>query len=360
VHLAIDASRVTAARVTGTERYAREMIAALLPLAVRHRVTLYFRDIPPAGLFPDYPHVTQRVIPFARVWTHVRLAWQVLRDRPDLLWVPAHALPFAFPGRAAVTVHDLGYRLFPEAHPPRQRAYLDLTTRTSAARASIVLADSEATRADLGRFYGTPAGKIRVVYPGFSAPPVGDSAAIRAKYGLPEHYFLYLGTLQPRKNIARLVQAFARWQAAHPGDETALVLAGAQGWLFDPAWTAGVPRVLLPGFVDDADKGALYAGALAFVFPSLYEGFGFPVLEAMSCGAPVLCSGTSSLPEVAGDAALLVDPPDVDAIAAGMARLSDDAALRTAMAAKGRAQAATFRWEEAAARALAAFEEVAR
>ena len=178
-----------------------------------------------------------------------------------------------------------------------------------------MLADSQATADDLMRFYGTPAAKIRVVYPGVDAPPIGDVAAVRAKYGLPERYFLFLGTLQPRKNIARIVQAYSRWRAAHPDDPAALVLAGGQGWLYDPAWTAGVDGVILPGYVDDADKGALYAGALALVFPSLYEGFGFPVLEAMHCGTPVICSNTSSLPELAGDAALLVDPLDVDAMA---------------------------------------------
>lgn len=357
MHLAIDASRTTASRVTGTERYAREMIAALLPLAARHRITLYFRDTPPADLFPVYEHVTWRVIPFRRAWTHIRLALAVTRDRPDLLWVPAHTLPFAFAGRAAVTVHDLGYRLFPAAHPPRQRAYLDLTTRYSAWRASVVLADSAATARDLGAFYGTPEAKIRVVYPGFNAPIIGDVAQARAKYGLPERYFLYLGTLQPRKNIAGLVDAYRQWQAAHPGDDAALVLAGAQGWLFDSAWVANAQGVICTGFIDDADKGALYAGALAFVFPSLYEGFGFPVLEAMACGTPVLCSNSSSLPEVAGDAALLVDPRDTGAIASALGRLSDDANLRQQLIAQGHAQVRAFDWDAAAAHALAAFEK---
>ena len=301
---------------------------------------------------------TTRVIPFPRLWTHLRFAAALWRDRPDLTWVPAHTLPVLFPGRAAVTVHDLGYRLFPQAHPPRQRLYLDLTTRYSAARASVVLADSRATADDLMRFYGTPAAKIRVVYPGVDAPPIGDAAAARRKYGLPERYFLFLGTLQPRKNIARLVQAYQRWRAAHPDDPAALVLAGGQGWLYDPAWTAGADGVILPGYVDDADKGALYAGALALVFPSLYEGFGFPVLEAMHSGTPVICSNTSSLPELAGDAALLVDPLDVEAIAGAMAALSDDEALRASLRAKGAEQARKFTWDAAARAALDIWDEL--
>jgi glycosyltransferase involved in cell wall biosynthesis len=280
------------------------------------------------------------------------------RDRPDLTWVPAHALPLAFPGRAAVTVHDLGYKFFPQAHPASQRLYLDVSTRFSAGRASIILADSQATADDLMRFYGTPARKIHVVYPGVempsSAPTDVEVDSMRAKYGLPGRYFLFLGTLQPRKNITRIVQAYARWRATHSDDPAALVLAGGQGWLYDPAWMGGVDGVILPGYVDDADKRALYAGALAFVFPSLYEGFGFPVLEAMLSGTPVICSNTSSLPELAGDAALLVDPLNVDAIADAMGALSADDGLCTSLGERGYAQARSFSWDAAAQAALEA------
>jgi len=355
MRLAIDASRTTVARVTGTERYAVEMIRAMIRRNTDHEFALYFRDAPPDDLFPVSGQATERIIPFPRLWTHIRFAGALWRDRPDLTWVPAHALPLVFPGRAAVTIHDLGYKFFPQAHPTSQRLYLDWMTRFSASRADVVLADSQATADDLMRFYGTPARKIRVVYPGVDAPPIGDIDVARRKYGLPERYFLFLGTLQPRKNIARIVQAYARWQAAHAGDPTALVLAGGQGWLYDPAWTTGVEGVILPGYVDDADKGALYAGALALVFPSLYEGFGFPVLEAMHSGTPVICSTTSSLPELAGDAALLVDPLDVSAIADAMAAVSGDESLRATLRAKGYEQARKFRWDAAAGAALDAF-----
>lgn len=356
MRLAIDASRTTVARLTGTERYASEMIRALVRLNTSHDIALYFRDQPPPDL-QSAGRVTAHVLPFPRLWTHLRFAAELWRTRPDLTWVPAHTLPALFPGRAAVTVHDLGYRFFPAAHPPLQRLYLDLTTRYSTARASVVLADSRATADDLARLYGTPAPKIRVVYPGVDAPQVGDVAEMRRKYGLPERYFLFLGTLQPRKNIARIAQAFARWRSAHPGDPAALVLAGGQGWLYDPAWTAGLDGVILPGYVDEVDKGALYAGALALVFPSLYEGFGFPVLEAMHCGTPVICSGTSSLPELASDAGLLVDPLDVDAIADAMTAVSGDDPLRAGLRDKGYQQAHKFTWEAAARAALDALTE---
>lgn len=340
--------------MTGTEHYARQMIRALLRLNTQHRISLYFRDTPPPNLFPASPLVEQRVIPFPRLWTHLRFAAELWRDHPDATWVPAHTLPVVFPGRAAVTIHDLGYKHFPGAHPTGTRRYLDWSTRYSARRASVILADSGATADDLSRFYGTPPSKIRVVYPGVDAPPVTDIQAVRGKYNLPEQYFLFIGTLQPRKNIARLVQAYTK--AALP--DVALVLAGGKGWLYNPAWTDGVDGVITPGYVDEADKGALYAGALALVFPSLYEGFGFPVLEAMHCGTPVLCSSTSSLPELAGDAALLVDPTDVNAICEGMQAMAWDGALRQSLSAKGFAQALRFTWDAAAQAALDALESI--
>lgn len=348
MRIAIDASRTTVARVTGTERYALEMIRALLALDSPHTFTLYFRDPPPAGLFPEYPHVQQQVIPLRRAWTHLRFTGALLRNRPDITWVPAHTLPLWLPGQAAVTIHDLGYRLFPQAHPPRQRRYLDWSTAHSARRANVIFADSQATARDLAQFYGASEEKVRVVYPGVDIPLIGDISAARARYQLPDRYFLFLGTLQPRKNIARLVAAYSRWRAAHPADPAGLVLAGAQGWLYDPAWVQDVEGVTLTGYVDDADRGALYAGALALVFPSLYEGFGFPAVEAMGCEIPVLASNTSSLPELVGEAGLLVDPLDESAIAGGMARLAEDASLRERLIVAGRTQAARFSWQAGA------------
>lgn len=347
MRIAIDASRTTVARVTGTEHYARALIRALITANDSHDLTLYFRDAPPPDLFPQSPRVTHKIIPFRRLWTHARFAAALWHDRPDMTFVPAHTLPFIFPGAAAVTVHDLGYKLFPQAHPAKDRLYLDLTTRTSAARARVIFADSQATAADLTRFYGTPPHKIRVVYPGVDAPPIRDMRTVREKYHLPDDYFLFIGTLQPRKNIARLVQAYRLYR--EQGGESALVLAGGKGWLYDDAWTAGAPDVHLIGYVDDADKGALYAAARALVFPSLYEGFGFPALEAMLCGAPVIVSNTSSLPELVGDAGLLVDPLDVCAIADAMQRITPDRE-------RGFAQARRFTWDAAAQAVLAGFE----
>jgi len=356
VRIALDASRVTAGRVTGTEHYAKQIIRALIGQNTAHHITLYFRDSSPPDWFPQSDLVTYRCIPFPRAWTHARLAAELWRDRPDVTFVPAHTLPILFPGPAVVTVHDLGFKYFPQAHPRASRLYLDWTTRYSAARAAVVLADSRATANDLTAFYGTSPDKIRVIYPGVDRPAIGDIDAVRQKYRLPERYFLFIGTLQPRKNIARIAQAYARWWAGHQSEGVGLVLAGGRGWLYDEAWTAGIPNIYLPGYIDNADKGALYAGALALVFPSLYEGFGFPVIEAMHCGTPVITSRTSSLPELAGDAAVLVNPLEVYQIADALEDITANESLRQSLREKGYTQAAKFTWDKTAEQVKAALE----
>ena len=368
LRIAIDASRATKRQPTGTEYYALRLIQALIRAndlrAEPFQLSLYFRDSPPEALFVKSPHINEIVIPFPRLWTHLRWAEALWRARPDITFSPAHTLPFFFPGRAVVTIHDLGYKHFPQAHNAGQRAYLDLTTRYSAARAALVLADSQATANDLSHFYSTSAAKIRAVYPGVEGDSYSsaksDTEAVRAKYQLPARYFAFVGTLQPRKNIKRLILAFRWWQEAHADSDTALVLAGAKGWLFDDSWLAGADKVRVTGYIDEADKRGLLAGAIALVFPSLYEGFGFPVLEAMHCGAPVIASNSSSLPELVGDAGLQVDPKCVADIAAAMSRCSDDEALRQSLIERGRLRAKRFTWDKTAEKVMDVFDELAQ
>ena len=374
--IGIDASRTTVARRTGTENYALSLTCELLALGhgpAGHRFRLYFNDPPPPGLIDS--RAEQRVIPFPRLWTHLRLSWEMAARPPDLLFVPAHVLPLVHPRRSVVTVHDLGYLYYPEAHTQFQNAYLRWSTRYNARAAARVLADSQATRDDLVRHYQIPAGKIVVVYPGRdeSLAPVTDPAAlaaVRARYGLAGRYLLHVGTLQPRKNLIRLVQAFASLLASGGGPSAAdlqLVITGKKGWLYgdllaeiDKLGLAAQGRVVLTGYLPDADLPALLSGALAFCFPSLYEGFGFPVIEAMACGAPVVCSNVSSLPEVAGDAALLVDPLDVAALAAALGQIAADEGLRRELSERGLRQAARFSWRQSARQVLDLFEEVGR
>jgi len=366
--IGIDASRATAAQRTGTETYSLHLIRELLAQGQTHRFRLYFNQAPSPGLFA--PGAEQHVMPFPRMWTHLRLSWEMRSRPPEVLFVPSHVLPLVHPRRCVVTVHDLGYHYHPEAHTLSQNLYLRWSTRFNAHSATRVLADSQATRQDLIALYQVPAAKIQVVYPGRdeTLAPVTDAArlaAVRGRYGVTERYLLYVGTLHPRKNLVRLIRSFARLLGSGVQlaglDTLQLVLAGQKGWLYDEI-VAEVrrlhlaERVVLTGFVPDSDLPALLSGAQAFLFPSLYEGFGFPVLEAMACGTPVVCSNRSSLPEVAGEAALQVDPLDTEALAAAIERLLVDEGLRQELARRGLAQIERFSWRRCAAEVLEVLE----
>ena len=372
--IGIDASRTTAAHRTGTENYSLHLIRHLVTLSEGHRCRLYFNQPPPPDLMPAT--VEQRIMPFPRLWTHVRLSWEMLADPPDLLFVPSHVLPLIHPRCSVVTVHDLGYVYYPEAHTLSQNLYLRWSTRYNARSARRVLADSEATRQDLIDHYQIPEERIVVVYPGRdeSLAPVHDPerlAAVQARYGLGRSYLLYVGTLHPRKNLVRLVQSFGALvgsAAPETGERPRglqLVLAGQKGWLYDEIMREVrrldlADHIVLTGYVPDEDLPALLSGALAFVFPSLYEGFGLPILEAMACGTPVICSNASSLPEVAGDAALLVDPLDTEQLTSALQRLTTSEGLRNELVAKGFRQVQRFSWRRCAEETLGVLEDAAR
>jgi glycosyltransferase involved in cell wall biosynthesis len=360
VLIGIDASRTVLARRTGTERYALEIVRALADVAPEQEYVLYFNQPPEPGLLPRSERVRWRVMPARRLWTFGRLSVEMAVRPPDVLFVPAHTLPPIVPRASVATIHDLGYLHFPGEHPPATRWLRRLSNRWSARRATRVVAISAATRDDLIRHEGVRREKIAVVHHG-RAPwfsPVTDRAlldAARARYQLDGPYLLFVGTLQPRKNLERLLAAFDRVAADRPG--LLLALVGAAGWQPDRldralARLRARDRVRLLGFVPDADLPALLSGALGLALPSLYEGFGIPALEAMACGAPVLASSTSSFPEVVGEAGLLVDPLSVDAIADGLRLLTDDGELRAELGRRGVKRAAGFTWERAARETL--------
>lgn len=368
--IGIDASRALVAQRTGTEAYSLHLVRALLNEPTSHRFRLYLNAAPPAGLFPASSHGELRVIPFPRLWTHVRLSAEMLLDPPDLLFVPSHVLPLAHPRRSVVTVHDLGHRYYPEAHTATQRLYLEWSTRYHVRSAAHLIADSEATKADLVRLYGADPERVTVSYLGIDPAlhPIRDPnliLGVRHKYGIEGPYLLYVGTLQPRKNLVRLIEAFATLvQRGATGADLTLVLAGKRGWMSEgilaKAREAGIAgRVHVAGYVDERDLAALYSGATLFVIASLYEGFCLPVLEAMACGTPVVCSNTSSLPEVVGDAALTFDPHDVEEMAAAMGRLLVDSNLRVELVARGHERCARFTWGACARRVIDVLERVA-
>lgn len=265
---------------------------------------------------------------------------------------------------AVVTVHDLSFLHEPRWFRPGHAAYYRYAVGRTARLAERVIADSQVTAQDLNEKLGIPRDRIDVVPLGVDeryrpAPPEAV-VSVRTKYALPKRFFLYLGTLEPRKNLVRVIEAWSRIATACPLD---LVIAGRQGWRSRPiaraiAAATRPERVRCPGFIAEEDLPALLSAAEAFVWPSLWEGFGLPPLEAMACGTPVLTSNVSSLPEVVGDAALMVDPYDIEAIAEGMLRLAEDAALRDQLRSLGLQRAAQYTWRRTAQGAIDTYRAV--
>jgi glycosyltransferase involved in cell wall biosynthesis len=359
----------------GIGRLTRELVAALACLEDPYTYHLFVAGVqrdrplpaPPAARFAWRPtSLTPRDL--ARIWHRVRLPLPVeaFTGRAQLFHATDFTLPPTLPGtRTLLTVHDLSFVRMPESASPTLKAYLDVVVPRSARRADHLIADSESTKRDLIDLYHIPPNKITVLLSGVNArfQPVKDDtvrAAVRAKYGIGDRPFIFaIGTVQPRKNYARLMQAVARLHDR--GYVVDLVIAGGRGWLEDPIYAAVDTlrlreHVHFIGFADDADLPALYTEARALAFPSLYEGFGLPILEAMACGTPVVTANISSMPEAAGEAALLIDPLDVEALAAALTTILTDEALRAALIARGHSQAARFTWARAAQQLLGIYE----
>ena len=298
----------------------------------------------------------------ARIWHRLRLplpaTW--ITGKIDLFYAPDFLLPpLPRSARTLVTVHDLSYMRYPETFPPQLREYLTTAVPRSVARADHILTDSEWTRNDVIELLGITPEHVTSLHLGVSGAFTTTSAtserkSLAAKYGIaPGPYVLTVGTVQPRKNYERLIEAVDHVRET---ENVTLVIAGRAGWLSDPVVeaVASRPHVQLLGFVDDGDLPALYRQAQVLAYPSLYEGFGLPPLEAMACGTPVVASSASSVPEAVGDAGLLHDPRDTDALADALLRALTDDELRADLRQRGLARAAEFTWTRTAHEWLAA------
>ncbi len=349
-------------RRAGLGRYAESLVNALAPLLGDRLALFYNRE---HGVEPlvGLDSLTAATVSLGYKPWRMAIGLGQMMHAPFNRYLPAAELYHAtehllMPLRGVptvLTVHDLIFRQTPEHHKQLNRWYLSWTMPLFCRRADHIIAVSETTRRDLMSAYQLPPEKISVIYeaadPRFSVQPPDIQAQARAAYGLPEKYLLYLGTLEPRKNLERLLAAWAPLYQS--GDCPPLVIAGKRGWLsegFFSALEASPARegVLLTGYIPDEDLPALYAAATAFIWPSLYEGFGLPPLEAMACGSPVICSNASSMPEVVADAALLFDPENVDELRECLRTVVRDDALRGDMRERGLARAATFSWSRTA------------
>jgi glycosyltransferase involved in cell wall biosynthesis len=347
--IAVDASPAARAARTGTEAYARE-VARRLPAAAPDLRFVFYASRP-----GDVDGIDLTVLPGRRLWSQGRLCRELWRRRPDLFFAPSHVVPFLAPGRTLTVVHDLAFERFPGAYGAAARSYLRLTTRWAERRCPLLLTVSRATADDLARLHGLDPARIRVVPLGGgdapASPPDPEAARARvAALGVDRPFVLHVGRVEPRKNQVAALRAVERLP------DLLLVSAGA---VMDAGMGAALEasaRCRQLGRVPQADVEALYACAEALVFPSLYEGFGLPVLEAMRRGVPVVTAAVSSLPEVGGDAARYVDDPrDEAALAAAIeAALADRDRLR----ALGRKRAALFTWDRTAAGVAAAIREL--
>jgi glycosyltransferase involved in cell wall biosynthesis len=360
-------------RSAGINRVIHRFLTALPGVPGDERYLVYAPYSPANRELLAAPRVRSRLTRLPIDRPPVRIAWEqsvlpleLARERPDLLHALGFVSPIAWRGRTVVTVYDLSFLRFPEVYRWANRTYLSALTPPSLRRADRVITISEDARRDVIDLCGVAPEKVTPILLAaderFSPASPDAIAAFRQRQRLPERFVLYQGTLQPRKNVETLVRAYARLRG-QGSDDHILVLAGARGWhdesVFELTHQLGLDdAVRFPGFVPDDELALWYSSATVFAFPSRFEGFGLPLLEAMACGTPVVSSNASSLPEVVGDAGLLVDPSDVDGLAVALRDLMDDEPRRNALSAAGLARAATFSWQRMASETVQVYREV--
>ena len=365
MHIGFDAHSIGTG-LGGNETYASNLIEALAEVDTQNRYTLYVtrqeaidryaRRWPNVSVRKTLPHTPLIRIPLT-------LATELRRRPVDILHVQYTAPPLA-PCDTVVMIHDLSFEHIPETFKRRSWMQMRITVRRTARSASHILTDSEYSRQDILRTYGLP--PERVTTTPLAAPsrfkPVNDRQVLE-KYGISGDYILAVGSIQPRKNIARLIRGYTRMLAQHPDNAPRLVIVGKRAWLFEDTIRAAAvssanDKILFTGYVPESDLAALYTSALCFAYPSFFEGFGIPLLEAMRCGAPTVTSDRTCFPEVVGDASLIIDPFDEQSIADGLWRMISDAALREQLRSRGFVQSSLFDWRQTARLTLGVYEQV--
>lgn len=369
LHIAIDAHSVGTG-LAGNETYATNLIESLAEIDRENLYTLYVTKRAAveryAGRWPNF--AVRRTLPHSPlVRIPVTLSAELRRRPVDLLHVQFTAPPFA-PCPVVSTVHDLSFEHLPQTFKRRSWMQLRLTVRRTTRNAAHIITPSEFSRRDVIETYRVAPERVTVTpeaaAPHFEPAPATEIERVRNVYGIRGVYILAVGSIQPRKNLARLIRAYSDLRRARGGSKLPqLVLVGKQAWLYGETLRAieehGIrDATLLTGYVPEADLPALYSGALCFVYPSFFEGFGLPPLEAMRCATPVVTGDRTSLPEVVGDAGLLVDPFDTGAIKHAIERLIDDAALRADLSARGRRRALSFDWRDTARMTLQVYRRV--
>jgi len=356
--IGIDASRFKDKNATGTEWYSHHIIKNLVELKREEdEITLYLRET----LDDLEGRVEKEVIDRKRLWSLLGLSKEMRKGLIDCLFVPSHVLPLTMPKRSIITIHDTAFRHLRVAYSFFQYHYLNWSTKFAVKHAWRIIVPSEATKKDLVELFGCSEEKIRVVNHGYEKPEISakaidqvfENSEVFKYFGISKKtkYFLFVGRLESKKNLVRVVKAFKRF--LENKEDFKLVLAGGRGVGFDEILKCVdelklVGKVVMPGYITEKEKAALFEHCQGLVFPSLYEGFGFPVLEAFSYGKPVLTSHVSCLPEVAGEAAHYCDPFDESSILMGMEKIVNDEGYRDDLVEKGWNRVEGFNWNKAA------------
>ncbi|OQA35368.1 MAG: Mannosylfructose-phosphate synthase [Parcubacteria group bacterium ADurb.Bin326] len=361
--IGIDASRANKPNKTGTEWYSWHIIEQLKQIADKgDKFLLYANSVLTGGLekLPDNFVEKDLKWPPKYLWTQIRLWWELWRNPPDVLLVPAHTIPFLpLPKktRIMVTVHDVGFKRSPQLYKPIQVWYHDLTMRRIKGRADVIITISEFSKQEIIELYQVDEKKIKVIYLGFDVnkffvqSPSETNQKILEKYNVASPYLLYIGRLEKKKNIANMIAAFALAKESQP--DLKLVLAGSAGHQFDDIKkiiddNKLENEVVITGYVEQADLPVIYNQAEIFLFPTLYEGFGLPILESMASGVPVLTSNFAPHTEVGGEAAYYADPHSPQSLADGIIKILEDSDLKQSLKDKGLVRAKEFSWRRTA------------
>ncbi len=356
--IGIEAERANSTQKTGVEHYAKQLILHLSTIDLQNQYILYLRTKPEAWLLNLPKNFRLKVMPFPIFWTQVRLSVEMLFSPVDLLFIPASSMPIIHPKKTVVTVHDLAFMHFPETYTLFARTFHKFEDWLVAKFAWKIIAVSESTKQDFLKFWNVPPERIIVVHHGFDQPPLQMNALSQLE--LPDQYVLFLSTLQPRKNLSTLIQAMKELVLEYP--ELAhykLVVVGKPGWKFESILKQienNKNFVIYLNHVSDDERYMVMKKARLFVFPSLYEGFGIPILEAFASGVPVATSNISSMPEVAGEAAVYFNPVRVSEIKSAISKILFDKSLSDRLISQGTARLSLFGWDKCAKETLSVFQ----
>jgi len=355
--IGIEAERANHAHKTGVEHYARQLIIHLAAIDTENQYVLYLRSQPQEWFFTLPKNFSLKVMPFPIFWTQIRVGWETLIHPVDVLFIPASSMPVIHPRNTVVTVHDLAFMFFPESYTWFTRNFHKLEDILVKLFAKKIICVSESTKKDLIKYWDIDSKRITVVHHGYekTPPDMSDNGSTPVTGLLPEKYVLFLSTLQPRKNLEGLIKAFAELKQQYPELPHKLVVVGKPGWKYEPileAINVHKDLVIYLNHVSDVDRFVILKRAQALVLPSFYEGFGMQVLEAFETGVPVAVSNVSSMPEVAGDAAVYFDPHNTGDIKNALKSLLFDKALTDSLKEKGFLRLKKFSWEKCARETL--------